>query len=112
MISVNRIDNNIDHVTFQGIEKLNAFISEEVRVELEKLFDAPNSRVVIDLSDVRYIDSSGFGTLLNTMKVARNNYGLLKICCLDPEVKALFLSLQLHTVFEMHDELGECIRSF
>ncbi len=112
MISVDRIDNSIDHITYNGIEKLNAFISEEAREELQKLFDAPNSKVILDLTGIRYIDSSGFGTLLNTMKAARNNYGTLKICYIDPNVRTLFLSLQLHTVFEIYDTLEEAVNSF
>ena len=112
MIDINKLDNNIDQVTFIGIGKFNALIADDARIALEKLFDAPNAKVILDLTGINYIDSSGFGCFLNTMKTARNNYGTLKICCIHPEVKTLFTSLQLHTIFELHENLEECISSF
>ena len=112
MIIINRLENNIDQVTFNKLEKFNALIADDISTELKKLFEAPNSRVIIDLEGIKYIDSSGFGCFLTTMKAARNNYGTLKLCNLIPEVESLFRSLQLHTVFELYDDLETCITSF
>ena len=112
MIKVTEIDNSVDHVTFDGVEKFNALISEEARVQLSKLFEVANAKVILDLTGISYIDSSGFGCFLTTMKSARNNYGILKLCNLDPGVKALFNTLQLHTIFEIYDDLDGCIASF
>lgn len=112
MLKITEIDNSIDHVTFNGIDKFNALISEDVRVQLSKLFEVANAKVIIDLSGISYIDSSGFGCFLTTMKYARNNYGILKLCKLEPGVKALFNTLQLHTIFEIYDDLDSCVASF
>ena len=112
MIKVTELENSIEHVVFEGIDKFNALIAEEAREQLTSLFEVPNTRVVIDLTGIKYIDSSGFGCFLTTMKSARNNYGVLKLCNADPEVKALFKTLQLHTIFEIHDTLEECLSSF
>jgi len=112
MISLTNLENNIDRVTFDRIKKFDASVSDQARESLTRLFEAPNARIIIDLSGIRYIDSSGFGCFLNTMKAARNNYGTLKICCLHPDIKALFISLQLHTIFELYDNLEDCISSF
>jgi anti-anti-sigma factor len=112
MITINKLDNNIDQVTFNNLEKFNALVADEVRNELKTLFEAPNSRVVIDLVGIKYIDSSGFGCFLATMKTARNNYGTLKLCNIIPDIKSMFMSLQLHTVFELYDDLESCLSSF
>lgn len=112
MIKVTEIDNSVDHVIFDGLEKFNALVSEEARVQLSKLFEVANAKVILDLSGITYIDSSGFGCFLTTMKSARNNYGVLKLCNLDSGVKALFNTLQLHTIFEIYDDLESCIASF
>lgn len=112
MLEVTEIDNSIDHVTFNGIEKFNALIAEEARIKLLELFEVANAKVILDLSGITYIDSSGFGCFLTTMKYARNNYGVLKLCNLDPGVKALFNTLQLHTIFEIYDNLESCVASF
>lgn len=112
MIKVTEIENSIDHVLFEGIDKFNALISEEARVQLSKLFEVANAKVIIDLTGISYIDSSGFGCFLTTMKSARNNYGVLKLCNLAPPVKTLFSALQLHTIFEIYDDLESCVASF
>jgi anti-anti-sigma regulatory factor len=45
-------------------------------------------------------------------KAAKNNYGTLKFVNLEPRVRELFQALHLHTVFEMYDDMEECVRSF
>ena len=112
MIIVDKLENNIDHVSFANLEKLDALVADDIRAELNKLFEVPNAKVVIDLQGVKYIDSSGFGCFLTTMKAARNNYGTLKICNIDTGVLPLFRSLQLHTVLDLQDDLTSCIDSF
>lgn len=112
MINSTKLENNIELVRFDGIEKFNALIADEARESLAMFFETPNARVILDLTGIKYIDSSGFGCFLTTMKASRNNYGVMKICCISPDVKNLFLSLQLHTVFELYDDLESCLASF
>lgn len=112
MIKVSELEDNIEHVVFEGIDKFNALVADDARKQLVRLFDTANSKVIIDLEGIKYIDSSGFGCFLTTMKSARNNFGVLKICNLHPEVKTLFLTLQLHTIFELYDDLDTCKSSF
>jgi len=112
MVIVEKLDNNVDHVSFYELNKLNATVADDIRSELVRMFDVPNAKVVIDLKGVEYIDSTGFGCFLTAMKTARNNYGKLKICNIEPRVLDLFKALQLHTVLELHEDLESCINSF
>lgn len=112
MLKSTKLENGIDLVQFIELEKFNALVAEEVKDDLIRYFDAPNSKVVIDLTGVKYIDSSGFGSFLAAMKASRNNYGILKICVPEKDVKDLFVTLQLHTVFEIFDNLEICLASF
>ena len=112
MIIVEKLDNNIDHVSFNRLENLNATVAEEIKSELGRLFDVPNARIMVDLEGIKYIDSSGFGCFLSTMRAARNNYGELKICNIDPDVFSLFRTLQLHTIMDLYEDLDSCLSSF
>ncbi|MBW6501378.1 MAG: STAS domain-containing protein [Bacteroidales bacterium] len=103
--------NKIDVISF-SVNKINATIIDEIREGVSKEFDTPNSKVVVDLGGVDYIDSSGFASFLSMNKAARNNYGTLKFVNLEPRVKELFQALHLHTVFEIFDDMEECIKSF
>ena len=109
MIIVEKKD-KVDIITF-SIDKINALITDEIREEISKLFENANSKVVIDLKGVQYIDSSGFGCFLSIMKAARNNYGALKFTSPEPAVMEVFKTLHLNTVFEIYDDRDECVRS-
>ncbi len=109
MINVEKQD-KVDIITF-SIDKINALITDDIRDEIGKLFENANSKVVIDLKGVEYIDSSGFGCFLSIMKAARSNYGSLKFANPEPAVMEVFKTLHLNTVFEIYDDRDECIRS-
>jgi anti-sigma B factor antagonist len=102
---------SIDIVTF-NINKINALIAEELKDQIVKVFENPHAKAVLDLTGVEYIDSSGFGCLLTSLKTAKNNYGVLKITNAEPSVMALFETLYLHTVFEIYNDTDSCIKSF
>ena len=110
MFSIEKKD-RIDIITF-SVKKINALITDEIRDGINKVFDISNSKVVIDLKGVEYIDSSGFGCFLSVMKSARNNYGILKFVNPEPNVNELFHTLHLHTVFQIYDDMDTCLRSF
>ncbi len=110
MFSIEKRD-RIDIITF-SVKKINALITDEIRDGISKVFDNSNSKVVIDLKGVEYIDSSGFGCFLSIMKSARNNYGILKFVNPEPNVNELFQMLHLHTVFQIYDDMDTCLRSF
>lgn len=110
MINIER-RGKIDIVTFSG-NIINALTTDEIRNEINKLFINSNTRLIIDLKGVNYIDSSGFGCFLSIMKTARNNYGSLKFANAETRVKELFHILNLHTVFDIYDTLDESIKSF
>ena len=110
MINIEKRD-KIDIISFT-VNKIDAMITDEVRASLNRLFDNSNSKVVIDLKGVEYIDSSGFSCFLSAMKEARNNFGILKFANPEPTIMNLFQTLYLHTVFQIYDDLEACIRSF
>ena len=106
-------ENNITIASFdKEVKKLNALITEEVKQELSVLFDNPNTKLILNLSGINYVDSSGFGVFLSLMKKANNNYGDFKICNVNTDVKELFQLLQLHNVFEIYKNQEDCLASF
>ena len=76
MINIEKRD-KIDIITFT-VDRINALITDELRDEIGKVFENANSKVIIDLKGVQYIDSTGFGCFLSVMRTARNNYGILR----------------------------------
>jgi anti-sigma B factor antagonist len=101
----------IDIVSFT-VNSINALITDEVRDRISKVFETANSKVIIDLSGVNYVDSTGFGCFLSVQKSARNNYGVLKFAHPEPPVMDLLRTLQLHTVLQIYGDMDSCLRSF
>lgn len=109
MIEIEKRD-KVDIINFT-VDKINALVTDQLREEMTKVFEGDTTKVVINLKGVLYIDSSGFGCLLAAMRAARNNYCILKLASPEPTVMQTLKTLNLHTVFEIHDDLDECVRS-
>jgi anti-sigma B factor antagonist len=109
MINIEKRD-KIEVVSFT-VDKINALITDQLKDEIKKVFENGNSKVVINLKGVNYVDSSGFGCLLSLLKIARNNYCVLKFASPEPPVMQVLQTLHLHTVFDIYDDLDSCVRS-
>lgn len=101
----------IDIISFND-NKINALTVEEITDGILRLIGTSNSKIIIDLKGVEYIDSSGFGCFLSVMKAARSNYGVLKFANPEPKVSELFEVLNLQTVFQIYNDIDICVRSF
>jgi anti-anti-sigma factor len=110
MINIEKKD-KVDIISF-SVNKINALIIDEIREGILKVFDISNSKAIIDLKGVEYVDSSGFGCFLSLSRAARNNYGVLKFANPEPKVSELFEILHLHTVFQIYADLDTCLKSF
>lgn len=103
--------NGIQISSFEQPIRLNAIIAEPVKEELKKLLALQGSSLILDLKNVSFIDSSGFGVFLSLMKTARNSQGVFKLCNLNEDVMELFKILQLHTIIEIYSTKEEAIQS-
>jgi len=99
-------------VRFDNINRFNALIAEPVKEQLKANFTKPNTKLILNLEGIDFVDSTGFGVFLSIMKTANNNYGYFKICNINPEVMELFKLLQLHNVFEIYSTLEDCLKSY
>ena len=104
--------NGIIVVRFNNVNRFNALIADPVKEQLKGYFNKSNTKLILDLEGIDFVDSTGFGVFLSIMKTANNNYGFFKICNISSEVMELFKLLQLHNVFEIYNTLDDCIKSF
>ncbi len=71
-----------------------------------------NKKVLLNLGEVSYIDSSGIGELVSGFTTVTNSGGQLKLVGLSKRVKDLLQITKLYTVFEVFDDETEAVRSF
>ena len=86
--------------------------SASLRDELKALVADGKKRIVLNLADVRRIDSSGLGTLVAGFTTVERDGGTLKLANLSDRVIELITITKLHTVFDVYDSTEEAVNSF
>jgi len=69
-------------------------------------------KIVLNLGDVTYIDSSGIGELVSAYTSVRNQGGELKLLNLTKKVHDLLQITKLYTVFDVKDDEASAIKAF
>lgn len=80
--------------------------------ELHDLISHDKKRVVIDLSKVEWMNSTGLGILISGLTTLRNNGGELKLARVTDKIESLLTITKLITVFESFDQVEEAVNSF
>jgi len=86
--------------------------SSNLREGIRELLGKGNRKILLNLGEVSYIDSSGIGELVSAFTSSANQGGQLKLLNLTKRVKDLLQITKLYTVFEVFDEEAKAIRSF
>lgn len=93
-------------------ERLDAHNSDELKVEMNRLFESGTKDLLVDLKEVRFIDSSGLGVLVSGYKNASTHQGSIKLCSLQTQVKSMFELTRLHRVFDIYQTVDEALESY
>jgi anti-sigma B factor antagonist len=70
-----------------------------------------HDKVVLDLSNVEFIDSAGVGTLISCLRIVTERQGQLRLCGLNRAVRALFELMRMHRLFEVHPDRQSALNS-
>jgi anti-sigma B factor antagonist len=71
-----------------------------------------NKKMLLNLGEVSYIDSSGIGEMVSGFTTIANQGGAVKLLNLTKRVKDLLQITKLYTVFEVFDDEATAVRSF
>jgi len=86
--------------------------SSTFRETLRELVTKGQKKVLLNLADVSYIDSSGIGELVSGFTSVTNQGGQLKLLHLNKRVQDLLQITKLYTVFEVFEDEAAAVRSF
>jgi anti-sigma B factor antagonist len=86
--------------------------SSALRDALRDMINKNQKKILLNLGDVNYIDSSGIGELVSGFTTVTNSGGQLKLLNLNKRVKDLLQITKLYTVFDVHEDEAGAIRSF
>ena len=83
-----------------------------LRDTVRDLIGKGNKKILLNLGDVNYIDSSGIGELVSAFTTVRNQGGELKLLNLTKKVHDLLQITKLYTVFDVKDDEASAVKSF
>jgi anti-sigma B factor antagonist len=83
-----------------------------LRETITQLLGKGEKKILLNLGDVNYIDSSGIGELVSAFTTVRKQGGDLKLLNLTKKVHDLLLITKLYTVFDVKDDEAVAVKSF
>ncbi|ADW67246.1 STAS domain-containing protein [Granulicella tundricola] len=86
--------------------------SVTLRDAVRDVLSKGSNKILLNLGDVNYIDSSGIGELVSAFTTVKNGGGELKLLNLTKKVKDLLQITKLYTVFDVKDDEASAISSF
>jgi len=86
--------------------------SVQLREAVRDLISKGSKNILLNMSDVNYIDSSGHGELVSAFTTAKNQGAAVKLLGLTKKVKDVLQLTKLYTVFDIYDDEASAIASF
>jgi len=86
--------------------------SAELGETLREIASKGGKKVLVNLGEVSYLDSSAIGELISGFTTITNLGGKLKLLSLNQRVMDLLRITKSHTIFEIHDDEAAAVRSF
>ena len=86
--------------------------SVQLREAVRRLLDEGKKKILLNLGDVSYVDSSGIGELVSSYTTTNHNAGQLKLLNQTKKIHDLLTITKLLTVFESFDDEGAAVSSF
>jgi anti-sigma B factor antagonist len=93
------------------VEELDAGNTPEFKRDISPVLEA-NTKVVLDLSRLRFMDSSGLGSFLSCLRKLNSKGGDLKLSGLSPQVRTVIELVRMHRIFDIYSTKEESVRAF
>jgi len=92
--------------------RLDSFSAREMKEKVSSLSRENRVKLVIDMACVDFIDSSGLGSLVSSLRTVNKLGGDIKISALQDQVRAVFELTRLHRIFGIYDDIASAAMSF
>jgi len=90
---------------------LDAGNAKEFKTQIARLLN-PGARIVLDMTELKFVDSSGLGAMVSTLRQVNGAGGDLRLSGLSKPVRALLELVRMHRVFGIYNSGEEAVESF
>jgi anti-sigma B factor antagonist len=91
-------------------DQLDAGNAKEFKRDIAPVLE-PCSKVVFDLHELRFVDSSGLGAILSCLRQLNGKGGDLKLCEMTRPVRALFELVRMHKIFDIYATRNDAVHA-
>jgi anti-sigma B factor antagonist len=105
-----RTENDINIVKLP--ERLMMANAAAARTTLKGIIGQGSGKLIVDLTDTDFMDSSGLAVLVSALQAARKQGGDVHLVGMGTNLQALFELTRLHTVFKIFDDEAAAARAF
>ncbi len=96
---------------FQGTDALDTLVAAKVKAEALDLI-LGDADVVVDLSGIAFMDSTGVGVLVSLFKAARRNGRNVRFAGITPGVRLVLEVIKLDRIFELYPDAASAAAAF
>ncbi len=89
--------------------EIDVYTAPKLREQLTELVDSGRYDIVVDMSDVEFLDSTGLGVLVGGLKRVRTHDGSLHLVCTQERILKIFRITGLTRVFPIHDSVAAAV---
>lgn len=86
--------------------------TDELKAKAKDLIEQGNKKMVLDLGNVTYINSSGIGALVGIHTMYSKAEGKIKLCRMGKGVQNVFVITRLASVFDIEESRDDAVNSF
>ncbi len=79
---------------------LDGIRGNDLRREVSNIVASGSDILLLDMKEVKFIDSSGLGALVSAMQIVRNANGKLFVCSISDQVRMLFELTKMDRIFQ------------
>jgi len=111
-MKINRDDK--DHVTVLRMEGkiMGGPDAEAFQKTIKDLIAEDRKKVILDMSKVSWVNSTGLGILISGHTTLQNNGGSMRLLGVNKRIDQIFMVTKLHTIFDSFEDEAEALAGF
>ncbi len=99
-----------DHTVLEVGGEVDVYTAPKLRERLVELVSDGHYKIIVDMTKVEFLDSTGLGVLVGGLKRVRSHDGSLALVCSQERILKIFRITGLTKVFPIYDTLDEALQ--
>ncbi len=104
-IDTSSLGENMSVIALEG--EVDVYTAPQLKQQIITMLDSNITNIIVDLTNVEYLDSTALGVLIGGLKRLRERDGSLDLVIPNPRIRRIFEITGLDKIFDIHQTLDE-----